>query len=920
MKKRILLFAALIITFTATSFAAAPKKPAAKAKAPAPQKHTVTRDSKSFMVDGKRVFIFSGAIHYFRVPEELWADRLNMMKAAGLNTVETYVAWNKIEPVEGESDFSELDRFLTLADKMGFYVIARPGPYICAEWEAGGYPTWVIAKGAKLRTPDPLHLSLVKKYYEGVLPVIKKHLITNGGRVILVQVENEYNYTGKITEEEQTEYIRFLYKLTQAQKIDVPIFTCWTHVVRKRDDPDMKNMTDSCNFYPRGNWPSVEKELVKLRAEQPDGPLMVTELEGGWFSNYSTPLSLDQPGVDAKEINALTKLVIANGVTALNYYMYHGGTNFGHWPAKFLTTTYDYYAPLGEGGWLYDKYFETRLLGQFLSTFGPALAGGTGDLGDSKFELAEGDPNSVHIFARKTDRGYFLFVQNITDDVQKARIVFSLFKFIDGNQIDAFVTNSGALTLQPRAFLILPFLVKPSSNDFGILSSTAEILLNETGKIRYLTVYGNPDDNFELRMGLDTVPKNIPKQYESAIDKSAPNAVLFTIKGKFTSDDMLIPLSDTLRLLVVTRDRAARMNWTADGPLVSDAFVYSAPGPNSKLTLLAKPGKNEFSFPAHFSWGKTSPKLIEGSMLARSVIDVPVPQQSWEYPVKLEFKSRLDLMFDNKAYILPDIYTPLEKAGWLSPGFYSYFGKFSSTGGSLKITLEPYSDDPIEILIDNTKQRMKHKKPEPYINSRYYSTKVTPGEHDILLLYENPGRANGGDAMSESKGIKKFKYSGDGIKFDKQWSVAPKLFGEMFGWQNEQFSNIDGEWVSGPADDYLNEIDWLYDPDLNWYSDDQGVVWYRAKFNLKKHDGWFAPLRLHIVADGFAYIYVNNRLMGKYLDSGPQSDFYLPDPWLNFGDGENTISIALQARGDKPGKLKEAFIAPYWQHVMQIIK
>jgi hypothetical protein len=214
---------------------------------------------------------------------------------------------------------------------------------------------------------------------------------------------------------------------------------------------------------------------------------------------------------------------------------------------------------------------------------------------------------------------------------------------------------------------------------------------------------------------------------------------------------------------------------------------------------------------------------------------------------------------------------------------------------------------------------MKQAKPQPFISSRRFTTKVTPGEHDIAILYENPGRANGGDAMSASKGIRKLKFSGDGVKFSKEWSVSPGLFGEHFGWQNDKFSDIDGNWPNDMSA-YLNEDGWQNDPELNRFADDQGVVWYRAKFNLKKHDGWFAPLRLHFEADGFAYIYVNNRLIGKFLDSGPQTDFYLPDPWLNFDGGENTLSIALQARGDKPGKMKTAFIAPYWEHVAEIVK
>lgn len=155
---------------------------------------------ESFFLDGKPFKILSGSIHYFRIHPDDWYQSLYNLKALGFNTVETYVPWNLHEPREGEFDFTgilDLERFLTIAQELGLYAIVRPSPYICAEWEFGGLPAWLLEKGVRVRSQDKGFLQVVKRYYEALIPRLIKHQLDQGGNILMFQVENEYGSYGE---------------------------------------------------------------------------------------------------------------------------------------------------------------------------------------------------------------------------------------------------------------------------------------------------------------------------------------------------------------------------------------------------------------------------------------------------------------------------------------------------------------------------------------------------------------------------------------------------------------------------------------------------------------------------------------------------------------------------------------------------
>src|SRR5438045_98841 len=235
MKTRAKLFAELLIGISIL-VSVASFSTAADSSRPFLHPDRIRYDSQCLTIDGKDMFIYSGAFHYFRCPKELWRDRFQKIKDAGFNAVETYAAWNWHEKEMPGSlkdfskvDLTELDEWLKMAEDFGFYVIVRPGPYICAEWDTGGFPQWLLAKKPAaftsewLRSDEPTFLGWEKHWYEAVCPVIAKHQITRKGKgkpgVILFQLENEYDFA-KFTDEAKIRHLRALASAARGNGID----------------------------------------------------------------------------------------------------------------------------------------------------------------------------------------------------------------------------------------------------------------------------------------------------------------------------------------------------------------------------------------------------------------------------------------------------------------------------------------------------------------------------------------------------------------------------------------------------------------------------------------------------------------------------------------------------------------------------
>jgi hypothetical protein len=372
-------------------------------------------DKYSLIVNGRRRLIRGGSFHYFRLPsKKLWQDRLKKIKEAGLNTVDFYFPWNYHSPAEGVYGFSglrDVDYLMDLAENLGLYIIARPGPYICAEVDGGGFPGWLIAKkGVVLRCREngrfkysSEYMKHVRQWYEQIVPRIIKHK-----NVVLFQVENEYssyispkglprkvikkvinlpiNIRLPFRTKNSQRYLKELYNLTRKLGVKVPIFhndlpPFWGITLDREGRKGLVDIvaTDDYSFFGQ-DWKNsrfvtktflILDSLEKwLRPLNPESPLFITELQGGWFDGwggkgYETFRKLMGP----EHIDIITRTALAQGVTLFNYYMFCGGTNWGHLSAPCVYTSYDFGAPIEENGLTNKRYKAAKEINKFIKEY-----------------------------------------------------------------------------------------------------------------------------------------------------------------------------------------------------------------------------------------------------------------------------------------------------------------------------------------------------------------------------------------------------------------------------------------------------------------------------------------------------------------------------------------------------------------------
>lgn len=304
------------------------------------------KDGK-FLLDGKKFNFYSGAMHYFRILPEYWEDRLAKLKAMGLNTVETYVCWNLHEPKHNEFDFSgrlDIKKYIQIADKLGLKVILRPGPYICAEWDMGGLPAWLLQdKNLRIRCNDSKYLEYCDNYMHRLFDEVRDCLSSNGGNIIAVQVENEYGSYGN--DKKYLEHIKNLYIECGVKEL---LFTSDGDSSFMLHGGHLDGVLETVNL-----GSNAKSRFNALDKVQENMPKMCTEFWCGWFDHWGSPVHIKRPYRSAiPEIKTFLDLD-AN----FNIYMFHGGTNFGftagaNYYKKFTptVTSYDYDAPLNEYG------------------------------------------------------------------------------------------------------------------------------------------------------------------------------------------------------------------------------------------------------------------------------------------------------------------------------------------------------------------------------------------------------------------------------------------------------------------------------------------------------------------------------------------------------------------------------------------
>jgi beta-galactosidase len=319
--------------------------------------HQFELGDSSFMLDGKPLQMISGEMHCARIPREYWRDRMKMAKAMGLNTIGTYVFWNAHEEVKGKYDFSgnnDIAEFVKIAQEEGLWVVMRPSPYACAEWEFGGYPWWLLKdSNLKVRSKDPAFIDAYKKYIGQLAKQLVPLQVTHGGNILMIQIENEY---GSYSDDKS--YMDLNRQIFRNAGFDGVLFTC--------DGADQMTKGYLPGYLPAVNGledPAAVKSLINKHHDG-KGPYYVAEWYPGWFDHWGDKHARVSADDAAKKLNA----ILAAGIS-INMYMFHGGTTRAFMnganmnvkePYAPQVSSYDYDSPLDEAGNVTEKYLKFR--------------------------------------------------------------------------------------------------------------------------------------------------------------------------------------------------------------------------------------------------------------------------------------------------------------------------------------------------------------------------------------------------------------------------------------------------------------------------------------------------------------------------------------------------------------------------------
>ncbi|XP_074263626.1 beta-galactosidase 5-like isoform X1 [Silene latifolia] len=320
----------------------------------------ITYDNKGIIINGQRKILISGSIHYPRSTPDMWEDLITKAKVGGLDVIDTYVFWNVHEPSPGKYNFEErydIVKFIKTVQRVGLYVNLRIGPYVCAEWNFGGFPVWLkYVPGISFRTNNEPFKQAMQGFTQKIVQMMKSERLfaSQGGPIILSQIENEYGSEVKEFGAAGEAYINWAAKMAVGLNTGVPWLMC-----KEDDAPDP--MINTCNgFY-----------CDYFKPNKPNKPLMWTEAWSGWFTEFGGPIH-DRP---VEDLAFAVARFVQSGGSYVNYYMYHGGTNFGRTAGgPFITTSYDYDAPIDEYGLIRQpKYGHLQQLHQAIKLCEKAL-------------------------------------------------------------------------------------------------------------------------------------------------------------------------------------------------------------------------------------------------------------------------------------------------------------------------------------------------------------------------------------------------------------------------------------------------------------------------------------------------------------------------------------------------------------------
>ena len=593
-----------------------------------------------FYINGEPTIIRSGSIHYARVPRELWRDRIWRLKMMGFNAVQSYVFWNATEPKEnqwGLTDNVDLDAWLSLLKEMNMYALVRVGPYACAEWEEGGYPSWLTVKPGMIQREMGPSLPYSDAYLNKVEGIVAKHQLNHGGSVFMVQLENEHS-RGWGTQVLDP-YLKYLDDQARKNGIEVPMFNSGLH-----------HSQDPAGEVPFPIDPS---------------PWYSTEFWTGWIGKYGDMA----PGTLSEKIRGTWK-ILAFGGAGYNYYMAHGGTNFGYsGSGEAPGVSYDYSAPVGEAGQLHNLYYPARRAAYFAQAFTPVLAGSHNDPAFARCDQAD-----LRVTTRTNPAGgSIIFLDHFLRKAGAGPVAAILPNAsayhapkADPNVVLETHVTTGNLTLphqgaikvaamEPRTIVVnLPWTQNASFE-----SICTNVLLRQTiGTTDYWVCYGPAGDTGEVTLTRKT-PSAAPAQFD------------FTYPANDSVTDIHLDSGDGRQAeLLVMNTELTNRTWLAHDKLyIGPSFVredggMEFPPAGGKATIYSATGKSE---------------------VARAAVTVP------DLPALSNWVSR-----DAAPERAPDFDT----AGWLKsqgPQAMETYDSFQNRYGWYRTTLHSDSGGPVSL-------------------------------------------------------------------------------------------------------------------------------------------------------------------------------------------------------------------------------
>lgn len=870
-------------------------------------------DKYSLKIDGKRIFLMGGEFHYWRCPDRArWQDILTMYKIAGLNCIRVYFHWGYHNPNENKfyfTDNRDIDYLLSLCEQLGLYLFVAPGPYICAETNAGGFPGWLLAKREILirnlkRTYkskyDQKYMEYCKKWYEEFIPTISKHQITKNpkGCVLAFQVENEYD-NKIIIFKGLKRYIEELIVIARKLGITVPIF----HNDR-REEGSWENIVDLYGFdkyvifapkFPKSlpipEWSpkkfkkkvdKLEKKVRSFGENAANSPLFVPELQGGWFNHWGIKYGYDELynyyGHTYQKL--LEQSLAAQGSTMMLLYMFYGGTSWGSVPDLDVYSSYDYSASIREYGYVSNRFRHLRLFNLFIKSFNESLV--TTDIVD--FPSLNCSEKEIFQLERVSlDGTRFFFFRNFNKNknanfkvqiIENLEVPYKGFHKLESR--DSFIAvGNHKIGDFSVVFCSLPIIVKGKYHDGWLMISYqngGELILKGT--------------DFKVKGNCETYKKGEITRF------------IFSNEGYFciTNKD-----NQNLYLIVLSLQEALTLNANFSNNELQVAWgVYSIFFENESLKIETFGIQTVYlltmkSNIPEFKRIENSPVPGLKEKVFTPKLEIPtIELKKWHY-IKTNWSSH------------PEIWEEIDIKKEKDPIDHHF------TSGHILYKCE-FDISRVKKL--NLKLNIRNKA-AVWLNDNFIG-----GHNTYSIIYLLPGAKNGPDPTFLGK--KKYKLrkvlkSGKNILYilteNLGHSRIPHLVCDIRnprGIISAKFSkriNIKKWFITGiniteleqayntaglPGEKYgyhLGESeDWIELKGSPSISAKDQILWFKTTFEWNIDDNTRIPLRIHLEGKHNVHIFLNGLYIGKYWgEFGPQHDFYVMDKLLKH---ENILVLA----------------------------